>query len=204
MLDVTDALFSEGEVFYQWVTLVNQDDSSDAFTIGCKMTKVAEGATDTQVINYFTMDGDNAALGPTSDLVVDLVWTAQAPDLLEEDADHVWVASSEHSPSVAASETDENTVFSCFLAEELPKIGRNPADFGMTYDITIGARIYETEDATTFITIPSVTSTVTKEEPPTYVVEAEEEEEDEEPEDDSSYTLFASSMAFIACLFMAF
>merc|ERR1740139_1872562 len=99
------------------------------------MTKVAEGATDTQVINYFTMDGDNAALGPTSDLV--------------------GAASSEHSPSVDASETDENTVFSCFLAEELPKIGRNPADFGMTYDITIGARIYETEDATTFVTIPS-------------------------------------------------
>lgn len=86
-IDATDGFFAEGEVFYQWVTLVNQADSSDAFTIGCKMAK---GSTDF-VVDYFTMDGDNEDLFPTSALVTpDITWDSQAPDLKEDDEDHDW------------------------------------------------------------------------------------------------------------------
>jgi len=81
-IDATDGFFAEGEVFYQWVTLVNQADSSDAFTIGCKMAK---GSTD-MVVDYFTMDGDNEDLFPTSALVTpDITWDSQAPDLKEDE-----------------------------------------------------------------------------------------------------------------------
>lgn len=79
----------------------------------------------------------------------------------------------------------------------MPKIGRNPADFDITYDVTMGGRIYETEDATTFITIPNATSTVDKPLPDSYVVEAAEETT-------GAFALFASSIAAIAVLFMAF
>lgn len=86
-IDATDGFFAEGEVFYQWVTLVNQADSSDAFTIGCKMAK---GSTD-MVVDYFTMDGNNEDLFPTSALVTpDITWDNQAPDLKEDDEDHEW------------------------------------------------------------------------------------------------------------------
>lgn len=38
-IDATDGFFADGEVFYQWVTLVDQADSTNAFTVGCKMAK---------------------------------------------------------------------------------------------------------------------------------------------------------------------
>jgi hypothetical protein len=86
-IDATDGFFAEGEVFYQWVTLVNQADSSDAFTIGCKMAKGSED----MVVDYFTMDGDNDALAAASALVTpDITWDSQAPDLKEDDEDHEW------------------------------------------------------------------------------------------------------------------
>jgi RPA family protein len=80
----------------------------------------------------------------------------------------------------------------------MPTIGRNPADFDITYDVTMGGRIYEDDAATTFITIPSATSTVSKPLPDAYVVEAAEEEVT------GAFALFTSSIAAIAVLFMAF
>lgn len=79
----------------------------------------------------------------------------------------------------------------------MPTIGRNPSDFDITYDVTMGGRIYEDDDATTFITIPSATSTVSKPLPAAYVVEAAEEVT-------GAFALFTSSIAAIAVLFMAF
>jgi len=79
---------------------------------------------------------------------------------------------------------------------EIPKIGRNPADFNKTYDISMGARIYADDDATTFDTIPTATGTIIYTEPDSYVV-AEEKVA-------GAFALFASSMATIAVLIMAF
>jgi hypothetical protein len=153
-------LFADEEVLYQWATLVDQSDVDplDPFTIACKRTI---GDSETYVIDYFSQTTDEStALYPDSDLVTpSITWDAQAPDLREEDEDHVWVASSEHADLASASTIDGNTKFSCYLAKELPKIGRNPADFDKTFAVYVGARIYETETATEFITIPMAEST---------------------------------------------
>lgn len=77
---------------------------------------------------------------------------------------------------------------------ELPKIGRNPNDFNKVYDVHIGARLYENDSATEFTTIPMSSSSFEYPEPPAYEVAQTE----------GAFALFASTMAALAVLFMAF
>lgn len=61
-----------------------------------------------------------------------------------------------------ASKTAGNTNQACYFYEELPKIGRNPDDFGKSLILSIGARIYKDDAATTFDATPAVDVTVQK------------------------------------------
>lgn len=199
-LDMTEGLLSDDQVLYQWATLIDQAaDSPDApFTIACKRTF---GDDATAVMDYFAQDSTELeALYPESALVTGVVWTAQAPDLRYEDSDVLWVGTAsdgtgaaEHAPAVSASSIDGNKKYTCSLAKELAKIGRNPADFEKTYAVKMGARIYADDSATTFTTIPMSETTYFLDQPPSYAVAAE-----------GAYALFVSSIAALAVLFMAF
>jgi hypothetical protein len=150
-------------------------------------------------VDIYTQDStEQTALYPDdADNVVGLTWDAQAPLLKEEDEDHDWQATSDYTSLVGDSETDGNKIYACYLAKELPKIGRNPGDFDKTYDVHVGARLYESDSATTFTTIPMATSSFEYPEPPAYAVAATSVEE-------GAFALFASTMAALAVLFMAF
>lgn len=62
----------------------------------------------------------------------------------------------------SASTISGNTKYACYFYKELPKIGRNPANFGIDVAIQAGARIYEGASATTYIEIPTTSATITK------------------------------------------
>ena len=64
--------------------------------------------------------------------------------------------------SAPASTTAGNTNQACYFYEELPKIGRNPADFNKNVQVKMGARIYSSATATTFDSVPASTVTVNK------------------------------------------
>ena len=96
---------------------------------------------------------------------------------------------------VGDSATSGNKIYACYIAEELSKIGRNPADFNRTFNVYLGARIYETATATDFITIPTAESSFDQGEPPAY---------DTGSSETGAFALFASGLAAIAVLFMAF
>lgn len=199
-LDLTEGLLADDKIIYQWATFVDQAASQNTFTVGCKRTV---GDDTESVMDYFEQSASEVdALKPESALVVDQIWSAQAPDLRFEDTDTDWigtdsagVGAAEHTPEVSASATSGNKKYACKLAMEMPKIGRNPADFEKTYDITMGARLYDADDSTTFTTIPESTTTYFLDQPPSYKVAVVET---------GSYALFASSIAAIAVLFMAF
>merc|ERR1719203_2070682 len=92
-------------------------------------------------------------------------------DYKEEDDDHKWTATSDHSTLVGDSATAENKIYGCYVAMEMSKIGRNPADFDKTYDVSFGARIYSDDAATTFDTIPTQTTSFFFPLPEEYYVE---------------------------------
>jgi hypothetical protein len=192
-LDMPDGLVGDDYVVYQWATVVNQADAEETFTVACKRTV---GDETNNVVDVYTQDSTTqTALYPDDENnVVGLVWTGQAPDLKEEDSDHVWQATSDYTTLVGDSETDGNKIYGCYLAMELPKIGRNPNDFNKVYDVHIGARLYENDSATEFTTIPMSSSSFEYPEPPAYEVAQTE----------GAFALFASTMAALAVLFMAF
>jgi len=61
-----------------------------------------------------------------------------------------------------ASTIAGNTKYACYFYKELPKTGRNPADFDKDVKIQAGARIYEGADDTTPIEIPTTSATIKK------------------------------------------
>lgn len=185
-------MFADDYVLYQWATLTNQADASEVFSVGCKRTI---GDDDTFVVDYFAQDAQSStALYPaeTNAEVWGLTWDAQAPDYKEDDEDHAWVGTNEHHELVGASDSDANKIYGCYVAMELPKIGRDPNDFGKVYDVVVGARLYESDSATTYTEIPSSSSSFEYPEPASYAVA------------EGAYALFASTMAALAVLFMAF
>jgi len=192
-LDMPEGLVGSDYILYQWATMINQDDAEDTFTIACQRTI---GDDETFAVRIYSQDSTSqTALYPDdADNVVDKMWDGQAPDYVEEDEDHVWQATSAYTTLVGDSETDGNKIYACYLAKELPKIGRNPADFDKTYTVHVGARLYESDSATTFTTIPMASSSFEYPEPPAYAVATTE----------GAFALFASTMAALAVLFMAF
>lgn len=193
-LDMTEGLLGDDEVIYQWATLVDQstENAFAPFTIGCKRTV---GDDTTFHVDVFTQDSTTVqALYPDSSDVTGVTWDVQAADLREEDSDVDWIAESTHHELVGDSATTGNKIYACYIAQELSKIGRNPADFNRTFNVYLGARIYETATATEFTTIPTAESSFDQGEPPTYDTGSSE----------TAFALFASGLAAIAVLFMAF
>lgn len=191
-----EGMFGSDYVLYQWATMVNQNDAEEVYTVACKRTI---GDDETFSVEYFTQDSTSSeALFPadTNADVYGLTWSTQAPDYKEEDDDHSWIATSDHHTLVGDSDTEANKIYACYVALELPKIGRNPADFDKTYDVTLGARLYESDSATEYTTIPSATSSFDYPLPSDFESDAQVEE--------GAYALFASTIAALAVLVMAF
>jgi len=171
------------------------------FSMSLDMTEGLLGDDGTAVMDFFAQDSTELeALYPDSALVTGAVWSAQAPDLRYEDSDVAWVGTAadgtgaaEHAPAVSASATEGNKKYTCSLAKELSKIGRNPADFEKTFAVKMGARIYDDDSATTFTTIPMSETSYFLDQPPSYATAAE-----------GAYALFVSSLAALAILLMAF
>lgn len=172
-VDMGDALLSDGETLYQWVTLVDQtaENPDDPFTIGCRTTK---GTDDTYNIDVYTHTEATAEnMYNDSNEVVGQTWATQDADEIEDASDIDWVSGTDHITTLAPeSETFGNTNFACYFAKELPKIGRNPADFNKDYSVIIGARLYESDSATTFDAIPASEDSFTLPEPESYLTEA--------------------------------
>jgi hypothetical protein len=129
--------------------------------MGCSITI---GTANSYSIDKYTHPtGVSTSLDDASSLVTGKAYNGQAPDLIEESDAHKWKAGTTHVPQTApASTTVGNTNQACYMYEELPKIGRNPSDFGKTLNIKIGARIYSSTSATSFDAVPATSSTVTK------------------------------------------
>jgi len=171
-IDMPSALMQTGEVLYQFVTLTNPTTNA-SFTIGCYNTV---GVANTDAIAYFKHDSGQAdQLTSTSGLVTGKSYGTQAADLKEEPDDIKWKAGTTHVPAASqapASATAGNTNYPCYFYEEMPKIGRNPNDFGITYNVKYGARIYKDSAVTTFDSVPESTTTISKPALATYVAQA--------------------------------
>ena len=164
-------LLKAGETLYQFVTLTNPSTNA-SFTVGCYNTV---GTANSDAIAYFKHTSGNAdQLISTSNLVTGKTYLTQASDLKEEPDDIKWKAGTTHVPTAnqaPASTTAGNTNYACHFYEEMPKIGRNPKDFGITYNVKYGARIYKDSSATTFDSVPESTTSITKAALPTYVAQ---------------------------------
>lgn len=169
-LDINDGLIATGETLYQFVTLT--DSANTSFTLGCYIKKGTSGDN----IHYFTHTaGQPDELTSTSSVVTGKTWATQAADLREEPDDIKWSAGTTRVPTAnlaPTSTTAGNTNHACYFYEELPKIGRNPKDFDKTFTVKFGARIYKTDAATTFDSVPESSNTITKAALPSYVAAA--------------------------------
>jgi hypothetical protein len=66
------------------------------------------------------------------------------------------------------SATAGNTNHACYFYEELPKIGRNPSDFDKNLDIKFGTRIYASNSATSFDSVPASSVSIKKDALPAF------------------------------------
>ncbi len=101
----------------------------------------------------------------------------------------------------SASTIAGNTKYACYFYQELPKIGRNPADFGKDVAIQAGARIYEGASATTYIEIPTTSATITK---PALKSYADAKSENPTAAPTGAYQSIASFVALVAFMFSMF
>lgn len=192
--EMGDALVSDGDILYQWATMIDQSSeyTEDPFTVGCK---IAKGTDDTYVVQVFTHTADTTTwMQADADSVVGKAWEGQDPTELEDVlADTKWSAGNTHHGSNAApaASADLDTNFACYFAKEYAKIGRDPNDFNKDFEVTIGARMYTSDAATTFDTIPSPDAfTVTLSEPDSYNTNS----------DAGATGLFAATLAACAML----
>jgi len=176
-LDVPDAVLKTGDVLFQYVTIT--EDGKDktgasikkSETIGCYVVVGANSATSNVDVfvhpdNELWSLNDVKADGTTAnDKVVGQTWNAQQSRIKQLDADETWKAGSSKvatSAQATASTIAGNTKYTCYFYEELKKLGRNPADFGINIDIQVSARVYEGDSATTFIQMPVTSKQVEK------------------------------------------
>ena len=161
---------ANGEIMYQYVTLVDQTGAEAPYTIGCRTTYGTE--TDYAVDVYTqTTDTVPELFSNSTNSVVGLVYNAQGPRYIEDASDVTWTAGTARVGATApASGTAGNTAHACYFYKELPKIGRNPNDFDKDFTIYVGARLYTTTTATTFTAVPEAESTIRLASPPSYYV----------------------------------
>jgi hypothetical protein len=157
-LDIPDALLNNGEILYQYATII---DGTTSYTVGCSITI---GTANSYAVDvYENTASTTTELDSASSVVIGKAYNGQAPDLIEESDAHKWTAGTTHVPNNApASTTSGNTNQACYFYEELPKIGRNPSDFNKNVQVKMGARIYSSATATTFDSVPASTVTVNK------------------------------------------
>lgn len=193
--DMGDSLMSDGEILYQWVTMIDQsaDYTEDPFTIGCAITKGVADTYTVQVFTHTTSPDTTTYLQSDADpSVVGQKWAEQNADEINVLSDTAWTAGTAHHGSNVAPDSTEslNTNFACYFAREYAKIGRNPNDFNKDFEVTIGSRLYANDDATTFDSVPSPAAfTVTLTEPDSYNTQTT-----------GAFSLFASSLAAVAML----
>jgi hypothetical protein len=166
-MDMPTNLVKDGEVFYQYVTVTHPTTKATE-TIGCSMTI---GTDNSYAVDVFTHPKDAAgavilnslnSMVPAANVadpdvanpnVTAMKYSVQAADLKQSVEDTVWTAGTTHAPVAAAESTIAgNKAYTCYMYKELPKIGRNPNEFGITYDIQVGFRLYADADATTYDT----------------------------------------------------
>jgi len=167
-MDMPTNLVKDGEVFYQYVTVTHPTTKATE-TIGCSMTI---GTDNSYAVDVFTHPKDAAtgavilnslnSMVPAANVadpdvanpnVTAMKYSVQAADLKQSVEDTVWTAGTTHAPTAAAESTIAgNKAYTCYMYKELPKIGRNPNEFGITYDIQVGFRLYANADATTYDT----------------------------------------------------
>ena len=90
-LDVPDELMANGEVMYQYVTLVDQTGAEAPYTIGCKTTYGTE--TD-YAVDVYTQTSDTVPelFSNSTNSVVGLAYNAQGPRYIEDASDVTWTA----------------------------------------------------------------------------------------------------------------
>ena len=183
-MDMPTNLVKDGEVFYQYVTITHPTTKATE-TVACGMTIATDnsytvdvythpkvsGVVDLYSLNSKIADPANAA-NPQIDNteVFGLKYTVQAPELKQSIEDTVWTAGTAHAPVTAPESTIAgNKAYTCYMYKELPKIGRNPNEFGITYDLQVGFRLYADADATTYDTASPSTTTLDLPAIPAYV-----------------------------------
>lgn len=166
-IDINDGLLKTGETLYQYITMT--DSANASYTVGCAI-KIG---TDGETISYFKHPASKPdELLDASAEVTGKTHLAQAADLKEEQDDIKWKSGTTHVPTAnqaPASTTAGNTNRACYFYEELPKIGRNPKDFDKALTIKFGARIYASDTATTFDSVPATSESIKKGALPSYV-----------------------------------
>jgi hypothetical protein len=151
-LETYNGVIDNGKILYQWITFEDQSSNPDKpFAVGCKLTV---GTEDDFEIQAFELGTDDALmLFANSTEVIGKTWTTQAVDYQEEEEDTTWEAGKTYAQAAPESDKFNSTNRACYFVQRLPKIGRNPADFEHTYKVTIGGRIYDTAESTTFFDI---------------------------------------------------
>jgi hypothetical protein len=159
-LDIPDALLSSGEILYQYVTLTDTSVSPNTYvTLGCS---IQMDTPNSYTLQHYTLTNADQ-LDSASSEVIGKAYNGQAEELLDEAGDIKWKAGTTHVPTTApVSTTAGNTNHACYFYEELPKIGRNPDDFGKSMTAKLGARIYPNPTATTFDSTPTGIASITK------------------------------------------
>ena len=156
-LDLPDELMSNGEILYQWVTLIDMTGYELPYSIGCKTVVGEDGNSQ---IDLFTQDANTVAdMFSTSVTVYGQTWDNQAASIKDENFT-MWTAGEQNAPEAPASTVEGNTNHACYFSKEFPKIGRDYENFDKQFDIYVGARIYANDSATSFTAIPEVADTI--------------------------------------------
>lgn len=167
-MDMPSNLVKDGEVFYQYATITHPT-TGVTETAACSMTI---GTANSYAVDVYIHPTDTSYIPPVDDkfalnsklrtfgtndyntdnpLVFGKKYTEQATELKQSVEDTVWTAGTAHAPVTAPESTIAgNKAYTCYMYKELPKIGRNPNEFGITYNFNYGFRIYADKDATTY------------------------------------------------------
>lgn len=209
-LDIPNGYLANGELIYQFLTLVDKAGKDVPMSIGCWTTI---GVADTYTIDQFTHktvaaeSTTNGALYSAASIdnpnyIFGKKLGEQAAALKEDAKDMDWKAGKSHVPASSlapASSNSANTAYVCYFARELKKIGRNANSFNKEFTATIGARIYKDATVTTYSKIPESSSDISYPAPAGFVV-AVDPTPTATPTDTGAFSLFSSTLAAVFVL----
>lgn len=167
-IEVHDYFVADGAIVYQYASVIpsDQTDEEDGWSIGCKIIK---GETDSDVIQYFTHEPSEIdVLKNANAAVIGETWTSQADDWEETLTDFNWTAGYAYGDQPDAVVDIDTAQLTCYFYLSIPKIGRVASDYGRTFDVTVGSRVYADDSATEFTSLTEDTYSFYLEELPTY------------------------------------